>query len=874
MSVSGWQSIVHSRFGMIVGALFGLFLMLLTVAIVFGIEHYTLGSARGLEENAGKTVSVAADKVDAANEGKLVHLGGEATTNDTVSDPQLGLSVKALRLAREVEVRQWKENKSETKKGNDKVITYTYDEIWSSKRPPSSSTFNDKKKKNPDGKPYNDATYNAVEVKLGAFALTTGEVGQIKADEAMPITEDMLAKVPDDLKGTVKATADGWLYVGANPDAPRVGDCRIRYKIAKPQTITVVAKQEGSRLVPYPVAGGSDIDLVKSGKLSAPEMFEAAKSSNALLGWAARIFGFGLMAAGLFLVLRPTAASASGAPPESAGFNMKVGVFSLFGALPAILGIIGLRWLFASPLIGLGLMVLSFVLLVAVAALSFNRSIGLRAGGAKWSADERDYFRRIALEPDNAALRLEFADKLEKKRNPLGEFIRVWHELDALPEGDSRREERDQRWSELLETNGKKWFQGLKQLRLEPQIMGNFYPALWIHHGILDEVTVDLPGILPEKAEQLFAAAPGLRVLHINNGRMEQGVGGWKDVNYKPNVPAIVKLLQLEQIGSLNLSSLSLSADDLKAVAESPYLTNLTELDFNYNKAGAEGAAALGQSKTLMRLRVLELRSCAIGEAGAVALARAANLSQLVKLNVGDNAIGPKGTATLAASPHLKNLQTLLLDNNAVGPAATKNLAISPHFRELTELDLSDNEIGPQGAQALAGSENLAKMATLKLNTNKLAGVGLRVLSASPHLGRLKILELNSNEIDDVGVKALTVSPSIRQLEELSLAYNIIGDEGVKALASWPGLAKLRKLNLRNNKATWAGVKALASSPHLLGLQELDLSKNDIGLAGAQALASSPVLRTLKYLWLNEVELTSDAESLLRERFGEALQIG
>jgi len=47
----------------------------------------------------------------------------------------------------------------------------------------------------------------------------------------------------------------------------------------------------------------------------------------------------------------------------------------------------------------------------------------------------------------------------------------------------------------------------------------------------------------------------------------------------------------------------------------------------------------------------------------------------------------------------------------------------------------------------------------------------------------------------------------------------------------------------------------------------------DIGLAGAEALASSPLLRTLKYLWLNEVELTSDAEKLLRNRFGDALQL-
>lgn len=874
MSASGWQAIVNSRFMMIVGALFGLFLMLLTVGIVLGIEHWTLGSARGLEENAGKAVSISADKAEPANDGKLVHLSGEATTKDTVSDPQFGIAVPALRLVREVEVRQWKETKTEKKQGKEKIPVYTYEPIWSTKRPASSVTFNDKTKRNPDSKPYEDARYTAAEVKLGAFTLTPEQVAKIPAEEALPITEEMAAKVPEDLKGLVKPTQDGLLYVGVSSDDPKVGDCRIRYKVAKPQTISIVAKQEGNRLVPFPVEGGQDINLVERGQKSAQQMFASAQSSTALMAWVGRVLGLGLMAAGLFLVLRPVAASASGAPPESLGLNVRTGVFAVAGSLPAVLGVVGLRWLFVSPLIGLGLMVAGFVLLVGVALVAFSRTVGLRAGGTKWTAEERDYFRRLALEPDNHALRLEFAEKLEKKRNPLGEFIRVNHELDTIPEGDVRRAERDARWGELLEANGGKWFQGLRQLRLEPIVVGQFFPALWMHKGIIDEVTVDQPGILPEKAEQLFAAAPGLRVLNIHNVHVEQGVTGWSDTTYEPNVPGIVKVPQLEQIGVLKMSSLSLSAEDLKAVAASPYLINLTELDFSYNKIGAEGAAAVGQSTTLKRLRVLELRGCEIGEAGAVALARSANLATLIKLNLGANAIGPKGTATLAASPHLKNLQILLLDDNAVGPAATTNIARSPHFRELIELDLSSNDIGPPGAKALADSANVAKLATLKLNSNKLGGIGLRVLAASPHLGQLKVLELHSNEIDDTGAQGLAASPAIRQLEELSLAYNNIGDAGFKALAGWPGLARVRKLSLRDNKATWAGVKALASSPHLTAIQELDLSKIDLGLAGAQALAASPLLRTLKYLWLNEVELTPEAEQALRDRFGDALQRG
>src|SRR5205085_226683 len=98
------------------------------------------------------------------------------------------------------------------------------------------------------------------------------------------------------------------------------------------------------------------------------------------------------------------------------------------------------------------------------------------------------------------------------------------HDLEGLPAGE-RREELDARWGQLLTQHGKTWFQGLKKLRLEPQIAGTFYPGLWMHRGIIDEVKVDLAGVLPEKADQLFEAAPGLRVLSFHNIRTEQKFG-------------------------------------------------------------------------------------------------------------------------------------------------------------------------------------------------------------------------------------------------------------------------------------------------------------------------------------------------------------
>ena len=56
-------------------------------------------------------ISVAEDKVDTANDGKLVHLTGLATTEDVLEDNDFGISANAIKLKRAVQMYQWKETK-------------------------------------------------------------------------------------------------------------------------------------------------------------------------------------------------------------------------------------------------------------------------------------------------------------------------------------------------------------------------------------------------------------------------------------------------------------------------------------------------------------------------------------------------------------------------------------------------------------------------------------------------------------------------------------------------------------------------------------------------------------------------------------------
>jgi Ran GTPase-activating protein (RanGAP) involved in mRNA processing and transport len=856
---------------LLAGAVLGVVLVLGAGALLVGVEHRDITTATSLAQGAGNVGTVDAARVDAANEGKLVHLTAEAVPASHVTDPVFGISTRALRLVRETEAYVWKETKKESKKDKEKTTTYSYDGAWSHDKPPASRSFNTSKgHENPTDKPYPGDKFKAADVKVGAFTLTPAQVDQVPATEALPLTEDMLSPLPDALKGKVKLTSDGWLFKGANPDAPQVGDARIRYKVAKPQTVTVVARQSGNSFTPYPSTAGGTVDIIKPGALTPQAMFEAAQSSSGAVTWVLRAASFLLLAGGLFLILRPVASQASGLDPAELSFNIRVGIFAVGFALALALVVVGGRRLLYQPPLGMGLLVGGLVLLVLDFLLSRSAKLGLGGGATVWTPEEREAFRRVALEPANARARQDLAAQLERKGEPMGELMRVDESLEAIPEGDARRADLDSRWMELVNANGRTWFAPLKRLGLEPILIGNFFPALWMKHGIIDEVVIDVPGVLPEKAEQLFAAAPGLRVLDFNSTHVKEG-GGWDDTTYNPDVPAIVRLPQLEQIGVLKLSSLSLKLEDLEAIATSPSLQNLTELEFRGN-VGARGAVALAQSPHLKRMRVLELRGCDLGEQGAAALAGSASLAGLVTLNLGSNAIGPAGAQALATSPHLKKLEQLILDDNAIGSAGGRALAASPNFRALTVLDLGRNDLGPEGGQALAGSANLARVATLKLNDNRL-GAGLRFLAASPHLGSVKVLELQTNEIDAEGAKALAAGTVIKQLETLELSYNAIGDDGLKALAGWAGLARVQKLTLRDNKIGAVGAAVLASSPHVVGLKELDLSNNDLGVAGARALAGSANLRSLTSLWIQTGNLTSEGESLLKKRFGEAVHL-
>jgi hypothetical protein len=353
-----WGSRLMSAIG---GVLIGILLFLVSFPLLFWNEGRAVQTARSLEEGASNVVTVGADKVEPGNDGKLVHVSGMAATKETLADPQFGVSANAIRLRRIVEMRQWKEESEskKVKKLGGKEVTetvYTYTEVWSPKLIDSTKFKERDGHENPATMPFESQSWEARAVTLGAFELSPSLIAKITSEEALPVgtaeTADKPVKMSEDIK-----TRDSGFYRGKDPANPAVGDLRIEFKVVKPETVSVIARQVKGTFEPYPAKAGDNIELLQPGTHSAEAMFQHAQEQNAALTWILRGAGFLAMAIGLGLIFRPLVVIADVVPLFGDLLQVGVGIFALLVAVPLSLITISIAWVFYRPLIGIPLLV-------------------------------------------------------------------------------------------------------------------------------------------------------------------------------------------------------------------------------------------------------------------------------------------------------------------------------------------------------------------------------------------------------------------------------------------------------------------------------------------------------------------------------------
>jgi uncharacterized protein (TIGR02996 family) len=136
--------------------------------------------------------------------------------------------------------------------------------------------------------------------------------------------------------------------------------------------------------------------------------------------------------------------------------------------------------------------------------------------------EDDPFLQAILADPGNDAPRLIYADWLEERGDPRGEFIRVQCALARLGGDDERRLPLEEREWELLDAYGETWVHSLRKLGITD---GEHYlDSVGFHRGLVEEVKVKGSRTFLRRAKGLFAAAPSLRGLTIW-GRVS--VGAW-----------------------------------------------------------------------------------------------------------------------------------------------------------------------------------------------------------------------------------------------------------------------------------------------------------------------------------------------------------
>jgi uncharacterized protein (TIGR02996 family) len=368
------------------------------------------------------------------------------------------------------------------------------------------------------------------------------------------------------------------------------------------------------------------------------------------------------------------------------------------------------------------------------------------------------FVQAILDDPDDDSLRLIYADWLEERGDPRGEFIRVQYALAGMDADDPRRPPLEARERALLKEHGAVWAGPLPQLVKEYSFC----------RGFVGEVTLGAESFL-ERGAELFRLSP------VQTVRLS----GWGS-----QIAAVANAPHLSRVRGLDLRHLRLfdvGSAPLRTLLDSLYLDRLTSLDLTSNYMGDAGAALLAGSPRMAGVTALHQGVNGIGIPGLLSLARSSYFTRLATLDLRGNPLGHPWVQAIGGAS-LPALRDLNLSGTDVRDVGMQGLAASPHLAGLEKLDLRFNQIGDAGLQAVAGAPALPKLRVLKLGYNPIGTPGVRALAASPHMAQLTTLDLRRSRVANNAAQALIESPNLGRLYRLDLRGNDISQRYGEAL--------------------------------------------------------------------------------------------
>ncbi len=379
------------------------------------------------------------------------------------------------------------------------------------------------------------------------------------------------------------------------------------------------------------------------------------------------------------------------------------------------------------------------------------------------------FLERICAEPDDDGPRLIFADWLDDRDDPRGEFIRVQIALARLPADDPRRPQLLDREATLLARHHAAWSAPLRGWTGQPTF----------HRGFVETIIVDARTFI-RRGDVLFRLAPVRHAWFVDIGS---------------SLATLMASPHLARLSAMTIFAHHMNESLTRGLVDSPFLGGLRSLNIGRNRVGDRGADRLACSPQFQRLVELDLSDNAIGDTGAQALADSRNLGELIALELRRNELSRAGLGSFCRSTALTSLRRLGLGLNYVG-AERDSPPPSAGAVRLASLDLSENGLGPGGIEQLTTLPGLNDLARLTLNRNEIGNNGASMLANWSTMASLQSLALAGNRVGDGGARDLARSPYLFRLSELDLSDNPIHDSGAFELLNTPSLPRLRRLGL------------------------------------------------------------------------------
>lgn len=356
VSTQSWGArVVGSFFGILVGiaCIVGAF------AIIFWNEGNGLHTTQSLQQAEKILVTIQNTPVQPANERKVVYLTGLAAVSDELKDDVFGVTTKAIKLNRKVEMYQWQEHtetKTEKNVGGSEteVKTYVYEPVWSEEII-DSKKFKDKNgHENPTSMPYKSLYQQAKNVRVGDFQLSNGLITQING--AMPVDLSLLDIKPIKAKTNKPVAYDiSGLYIGEDSTQPKIGDLRVTMSEVLPQNVSIIAQQLGTVLQAYTAPAGKPVELLAMGLVSAEQMIHHAIVENQIMMWIWRAVGFVLMFIGVALMLKPLSVLADVIPLFGTLVSVGTGVVAFAAGLILWTLAVAIAWFAVRPLLAIAM---------------------------------------------------------------------------------------------------------------------------------------------------------------------------------------------------------------------------------------------------------------------------------------------------------------------------------------------------------------------------------------------------------------------------------------------------------------------------------------------------------------------------------------